>query len=165
MSRWLLIKSPTIGYGRFYLPFYDGAPGVRALMWPERKYKRNEKMHHNHHPCNPAIAERKHKNHDIFTETMRICRRSGYVTPSGAVVQLPATDEVLKASVFYQNRAATLNPSGRCSDRLSGLRHCDRKEERKRCGGHRVALPPDFRQTASCLYCPVSLLSRLFFAF
>ena len=31
MARWLLLKSPTIGHGRFYLPFYDGAPGVRAL--------------------------------------------------------------------------------------------------------------------------------------
>ena len=31
VARWLLLKSPTIGHGRFYLPFYDGAPGVRAL--------------------------------------------------------------------------------------------------------------------------------------
>ena len=31
MARWLLLKSPTIGHGRFYLPFYAGAPGVRAL--------------------------------------------------------------------------------------------------------------------------------------
>ena len=59
-------------------------------------------MHH-HHPYDPAIAERKQKNRDIFAETMSICRRGGYVTPSGAEVRLPATDEVLKASVFYQN--------------------------------------------------------------
>ena len=59
-------------------------------------------MHH-HHPYDPAIAERKQKNRDIFAETMRICRRGGYVTPSGAEVRLPATDEVLKASVFYQS--------------------------------------------------------------
>ena len=31
-------------------------------------------MHH-HHPYDPAIAERKQKNRDIFAETMRICRR------------------------------------------------------------------------------------------
>lgn len=59
-------------------------------------------MHH-HHPYDPAIAERKQKNRDIFAETMRICRRGGYVVPSGAEVRLPGTDEVLKASVFYQN--------------------------------------------------------------
>jgi len=59
-------------------------------------------MHH-HHPYDPAIAERKQKNRDIFAETMRICRRGGYVAPSGAEVRLPGTDEVLKASVFYQN--------------------------------------------------------------
>ncbi len=34
---------------------------------------------------------------------MRICRRGGYVAPSGAEVRLPSTEEVLKASVFYQN--------------------------------------------------------------
>lgn len=62
-------------------------------------------MHH-HHPYDPAIAERKQKNRDIFAETMRICRRGGYVTPSGAEVRLPGTDEVLKASVFYQNPPA-----------------------------------------------------------
>ena len=60
-------------------------------------------MHHHHHPYDPAIAERKQRNRDIFEETMRICRRCGYVAPSGAEVQLPGTDEVLKASVFYQN--------------------------------------------------------------
>ena len=57
----------------------------------------------NHYPYDPAIAERKQKNRDIFAETMRICRRGGYVTPSGTEVQLPSTNEVLKASVFYQN--------------------------------------------------------------
>ena len=62
-------------------------------------------MHH-HHPYDPAIAERKQKNRDIFAETMRICRRGGYVTPSGAEIRLPGTDEVLKASVFYQNPPA-----------------------------------------------------------
>ena len=60
-------------------------------------------MSYHHHPYDPAIAERKQKNRDIFTETMRICRRGGYVAPSGAEVRLPSTDEVLKASVFYQN--------------------------------------------------------------
>ncbi len=60
-------------------------------------------MNHHHHPYDPAIAERKQKNRDIFAETMRICRRGGYVTPLGAEVRLPSTDEVLKASVFYQN--------------------------------------------------------------
>jgi uncharacterized protein (TIGR02452 family) len=60
-------------------------------------------MHHHHHPYDPAIAERKQRNRDIFEETMRICRRCGYVAPSGAEVQLPGTDEVLKASVFYQD--------------------------------------------------------------
>ena len=60
-------------------------------------------MSYHHHPYDPAIAERKQKNRDIFAETMRICRRGGYVAPSGAEVRLPGTDEVLKASVFYQN--------------------------------------------------------------
>ena len=60
-------------------------------------------MHHHHHPYDPAIAERKQRNRDIFAETMRICREGGYFAPSGAEVKLPDTDEVLNASVFYQN--------------------------------------------------------------
>ena len=60
-------------------------------------------MHYHHHPYDPAIAERKQRNRDIFAETMRICRAGGYVAPSGAAVRLPATGDVLKASVFYQN--------------------------------------------------------------
>ena len=60
-------------------------------------------MHHHHHPYDPAIAERKQRNRDIFAETMRICQAGGYVAPSGAAVRLPATGDVLKASVFYQN--------------------------------------------------------------
>ncbi|MBQ7188987.1 MAG: TIGR02452 family protein [Kiritimatiellae bacterium] len=60
-------------------------------------------MTYHHHPYDPAIAERKQKNRDIFAETMRICRRCGYVTPLGTEVRLPSTDDVLKASVFYQN--------------------------------------------------------------
>ncbi len=60
-------------------------------------------MGYHHHAYDPAIAERKLRNRDIFAETMRICRAGGYVAPSGAEVKLPDTDEVLKASVFYQN--------------------------------------------------------------
>ena len=52
-----------------------------------------------HHPYDPAIAERKQKNRNIFAETMRICRRGGYVTPSGAEVRLSGTDEVLNFEV------------------------------------------------------------------
>ncbi len=59
-------------------------------------------MHH-HHPYDPAIAERKQRNRDIFAETMRICQAGEYTAPSGAAVRLPATGDVLKASVFYQN--------------------------------------------------------------
>ena len=58
-------------------------------------------MHYSHY--NPAIAARKQKNSDVFAETMRICRAEAYTAPSGAVVGLPATDDVLKSSVFYQN--------------------------------------------------------------
>ena len=58
-------------------------------------------MHH--HPYDPAIAERKQKNRDIFAETIRICQAGYYAAPSGAVVRLPAIRDVLKASVFYQN--------------------------------------------------------------
>ena len=60
-------------------------------------------MNYHHNAYDPAIAERKQNNREIFAETMRICRRGGYVTPSGAEYRLPSTDEVLKASVFYQN--------------------------------------------------------------
>ena len=60
-------------------------------------------MGYHHHAYDPAIAERKQRNRYIFEETMCICRRGGYVAPSGAEVRLPSTDEVLKASVFYQN--------------------------------------------------------------
>ena len=60
-------------------------------------------MHNHNHPYDPAIAERKQRNRDIFAETMRICRAGGYVAPSGAAVRLPAIGDVLKASVFYQN--------------------------------------------------------------
>ena len=60
-------------------------------------------MDYHHHAYDPAIAERKQRNRYIFEETMCICRRGGYVAPSGAEVRLPSTDEVLKASVFYQN--------------------------------------------------------------
>ena len=58
-------------------------------------------MHHHHHPYDPAIAARKEKNRQIFKETLSICRRGGYVSPSGATVTLPPMDEVLAASVFY----------------------------------------------------------------
>ncbi|MCR5839364.1 MAG: TIGR02452 family protein [Kiritimatiellae bacterium] len=61
------------------------------------------KMHHHHHQYDPAIAERKQKNRDIFAETIRICQAGYYAAPSGAVVRLPAIRDVLKASVFYQN--------------------------------------------------------------
>ena len=60
-------------------------------------------MGYHHHAYDPAIADRKQRNRHIFEETMCICRRGGYVAPSGAEVKLPDTDEVLKASVFYQN--------------------------------------------------------------
>ena len=60
-------------------------------------------MSYHHHAYDPAIAERKQRNRDIFEETMCICRRGGYVAPSGAEVKLPDTGEVLGASVFYQN--------------------------------------------------------------
>ena len=60
-------------------------------------------MRHHHHAYDPAIAERKQRNRYIFEETLCICRRGGYVAPSGAEVKLPGTSEVLGASVFYQN--------------------------------------------------------------
>ena len=60
-------------------------------------------MHDHDHVYDPAVAERKQKNRDIFAETMRICREGGYITPSGVVVRLPDVEEVLKASVFYRN--------------------------------------------------------------
>ena len=60
-------------------------------------------MGYHHHAYDPAIAERKQRNRYIFEETMCICRRGGYVAPSGAEVKLPGTSEVLEASVFYQN--------------------------------------------------------------
>ena len=60
-------------------------------------------MSYHHHAYEPAIAARKQRNRDIFEETMHICRRGGYIAPSGAEVKLPDTGEVLKASVFYQN--------------------------------------------------------------
>ena len=56
-----------------------------------------------HHAYDPAIAERKQRNRDIFEETLCICRAGRYVAPSGTEVKLPDTGEVLKASVFYQN--------------------------------------------------------------
>ena len=60
-------------------------------------------MHHHHHRYDPAVAERKQKNRDIFAETMQICRNGLYTAPSGAEVKLPGIGDVLKASVFYQN--------------------------------------------------------------
>ena len=60
-------------------------------------------MHYHHHPYDPAIAERKQRNRDIFAETMRICQTGEYTAPSGAVVRLPATGDVLKASMFCRN--------------------------------------------------------------
>ena len=60
-------------------------------------------MGYHHHAYDPAIAERKQRNRYIFEETICICRAGRYVAPSGTEVKLPDTDEVLKASVFYQN--------------------------------------------------------------
>ncbi len=60
-------------------------------------------MHQHDHTYDPAIAERKQKNREVFEETMRICREGGYVAPSGVRVNLPPVKDVLEASVFYVN--------------------------------------------------------------
>ncbi|MGN0844126.1 MAG: TIGR02452 family protein [Kiritimatiellia bacterium] len=48
----------------------------------------------------PTIAAKKEHNRQIFRETMQICRDGGYATAAGRV-NLPATEDVLNASVFY----------------------------------------------------------------
>ena len=49
----------------------------------------------------PAIAARKMRNAEIFQETMKICRKGFYLTPTGGKVSLPALEEVSEASKFY----------------------------------------------------------------
>lgn len=56
-----------------------------------------------HSTYDPAIAERKAKNRAIFAETMKICREGYYISPSGARIELPPSDEVRETSVFYIN--------------------------------------------------------------
>lgn len=51
----------------------------------------------------PEIAARKRRNVEIFEETLSICRKGFYVSPTGARIELPPTDGVLAASEFYRN--------------------------------------------------------------
>lgn len=51
----------------------------------------------------PEIAARKRRNVEIFEETLGICRKGFYVSPTGARIELPPTDGVLAASEFYRN--------------------------------------------------------------
>lgn len=59
-------------------------------------------MEYHYSPYDPNIALKKQHNRDIFSETRHICCQGFYLSPDGAKIVLPPKEEVLKASVFYQ---------------------------------------------------------------